>query len=303
MTNNKSWVKYKNGNYYVFLNTVDGTKIRMTVDESDEFFIPDRPESVDMKITDYCDMGCPWCHENSTPQGKHGDIDLAFIDTFPSYQEIAVGGGNVLSHPDLEKLLEKLSNKQCFASITVNQNHFIENFDYIRSLRERNLIYGIGVSLSDSTDNRLARLMNELPTSVLHCINGILTSDDVANLSGQGLKLLILGYKNIRRGAQFKTSKEKTVENNIQWLNDNLNNIFQSFNIVSFDNLALEQLNVKDKVSSDIWDKFYMGDDGQHTFYIDMVNEEYAISSTSLERYPIANKTVVEMFEHIRQLS
>lgn len=303
MNNKTKWVKYRNGNYYVILNVVDGTKIRMTIDEADEVFIADRPESVDMKITDYCDVGCPWCHENSTPQGKHGDIDLAFIDTFPPYQEIAVGGGNVLAHPRLEELLNKLAEKQCFASITVNQRHFVENFEYIKSLYEKKLVYGIGVSLSDSSDSRLIEMMKQLPTSVLHCINGILTPEDVANLSNHELKMLILGYKNIRRGEQFKLNKEDMVSRNIQWLDEHLKEVFEGFNIVSFDNLALEQLSVQNKVAPEIWERFYMGDDGQHTFYIDMVNEEYALSSTSLKRFEIGEKSVIEMFLHIRELS
>lgn len=47
----------QNGNYTLkFLS--DGTKIRYT--EEDEF-IPDRPESMDIKITNKCNMGCRYC--------------------------------------------------------------------------------------------------------------------------------------------------------------------------------------------------------------------------------------------------
>jgi hypothetical protein len=45
------------------------------------------------------------------------------------------------------------------------------------------------------------------------------------------------------------------------------------------------------------WDEFYMGDDGEYTFYIDAVSQTY--SKNSLEskekKYPISN-SVVEMF-------
>ena len=33
------------------------------------------------------------------------------------------------------------------------------------------------------------------------------------------------------------------------------------------------------------WKQFYMGDDGKFTMYIDTVNCEYAVSSTSTNRY------------------
>ena len=55
-----------------------------------------------------------------------------------------------------------------------------------------------------------------------------------------------------------------------------------TFKVVSFDNLALEQLNVKNILNKDKWNKLYMGDDGSYTMYIDAVTEEYAMSSTSL---------------------
>ena len=44
--------KYKNGNYYVRLFD-DGTKERFTLEDE---FIPSFPESIDLKITDYCDV-------------------------------------------------------------------------------------------------------------------------------------------------------------------------------------------------------------------------------------------------------
>lgn len=52
-------LKYTNGNYNVTLSLKDGTKIRET--EEDEF-IPSRPESIDIKITNKCDIGCLFCH-------------------------------------------------------------------------------------------------------------------------------------------------------------------------------------------------------------------------------------------------
>ncbi|MCK9470133.1 MAG: polymorphic toxin-type HINT domain-containing protein [Bacilli bacterium] len=49
--------KYKNGNYTVTLFS-DGTKIR----ENDlDHFRADFPESMDLKITNKCDMGCIFC--------------------------------------------------------------------------------------------------------------------------------------------------------------------------------------------------------------------------------------------------
>lgn len=53
--------QYINGNTLVTIYN-DGTKIR----EYNKDPQPEFPESIDLKITDYCDMGCPYCHESST---------------------------------------------------------------------------------------------------------------------------------------------------------------------------------------------------------------------------------------------
>jgi hypothetical protein len=42
-----------------------------------------------------------------------------------------------------------------------------------------------------------------------------------------------------------------------------------------------------------------MGDDGSATMYVDMVNREFAKSSTSTERHPLEDD-IVTMFEKIR---
>ena len=66
---------YMNGNYKVSIFD-DGTKIR----ENDlDFFEPNTVESMDIKITNKCDKGCPMCHEDSKPNGIHGDIQV-FIE-------------------------------------------------------------------------------------------------------------------------------------------------------------------------------------------------------------------------------
>lgn len=93
------WEIYQNGNYTVKINTENGTKIRETKEDG---FIPAYAENIDIKISDFCDMECEFCHEGSTRNGKHGDIlNQEFINTLHPYQEVALGGGDVTSHTDL----------------------------------------------------------------------------------------------------------------------------------------------------------------------------------------------------------
>ena len=268
---------YKNGNYATMIFD-DGTKVRKT---DDNVFIPDHAENMDIKITNYCDMGCPFCHEGSTLNGCHADIlNQKFIDTLHEYQEVAIGGGDATSHPDLIPFLRKLKDKKVITNMTVNQKHFDQKQELIKYLVDEKLIYGLGVSLVNPT-TEFIKMAKRYPNAVIHVINGILTEDDVAMLQNNNLKMLILGYKELRRGNEYLTKKYATVKYNQLWLYNNLDVLFTKFNTVSFDNLAIEQLEVKRLMSESEWEQFYMGDDGSSTFYIDMVNHQFARSSTA----------------------
>ena len=289
--------RYRNGNYVTIILS-DGTRIRET---NDDEFIPDHAENMDIKITNYCSMSCPFCHEGSSPNGKHGDImNEKFIDTLYEYQECAIGGGNVLEHPDLIPFLEKLKEKKVIANVTVNQIHFEKEQELIKKLVDEKLIYGLGVSLVNPTD-KFIKFMKQYPNAVIHTINGVLTESDVKVMENNNLKMLILGYKHLRRGNEYFEHERERIEANQKWLYENLNNITGKFKVVSFDNLAIEQLNVKRLLSDSEWNEFYQGDDGTSTYYIDMVERKFARSSTAPfnKRYDLLG-SVDEMFKVIK---
>ncbi len=285
--------KYKNGNYVTTIFS-DGTKIRQTKDDE---FKPSFAENCDIKITNCCDMNCPMCHENSTIDGLHGDIDMEFLNHLHPYTELAIGGGNALLHPQLIPFLEKLKKQKVIANITVNQKHFEEKQDLIKYLFENDLVKGIGVSLVNPTDDFIS-LIKQYPTAVIHTINGMLTKQQVEKLKDNNLKLLILGYKNFRRGTDYLASNENIISERQEYLYDNLEEMLKHFKLISFDNLALEQLCVRRLLSDEEWEQFYMGDDGTMTFYIDLVNKQFASSSISTKRYPITD-SIDDMFKTI----
>lgn len=280
---------YKNGNYKVAIFD-DGTKVRRT--EENEFKAS-FPECMDIKITNYCDMGCPYCHEDSNTEGKHGDILSAkFIDSLHPYTELAIGGGNPLSHPDLAEFLIKLKSKKIIANMTVNQTHFIKNKTKLKALVDLDLIKGLGISFIKPTEE-LIEALKEFPNAVLHVINGVVNYMDLKELFDNDFKILILGYKEFRRGKEFHSSEvecKKTI------IYDKLEEIVNRFKVVSFDNLALKQLDVKRLMTEEEWNEFYMGDDGKFTMYIDMVNEKFAQCSIAEERYDLLDD-IEDMFK------
>jgi hypothetical protein len=189
--------------------------------------------------------------------------------------------------------------------MTVNQIHFERHQDMIRELVNKGLIHGLGISLNNPTE-KFIELVKTYPNAVIHVINGILSPSDVGMLADNDLKILILGYKLLRRGVSHYVADHENIECLQYWLKENLEDMLNHFKVISFDNLAIEQLDVKNSLffgNEERWKTFYMGDDGTHTMYIDTVAGKYSKNScmSQKERYLIKNKTVIEMFNDIRQ--
>ena len=292
-----SFVRVKNGNYIMAIDLATGTKIRFNDLDN---LTPDYPESMDVKITNKCDMGCAFCHENSLPDGKHADImNAKFIETLLPYTELALGGGNPLEHPDLVPFLKKCRQYRLIPNMTVNQVHFMKNYSFIKKLIDDHLIFGLGISLTNPSEEGFIENVKSIPTAVIHIINGVQNIESIKKLYNQNLKVLILGYKDFRRGVEFHS---RAVEAMKEKYKRELPTILKSFKAVAFDNLALEQLNVKAIVDEKTWEEQFMGDEGQYTFYVDLVNKQFARNSTSPldQRYDLL-ADAKEMFDRIRK--
>lgn len=289
---------YKNGNYSVEIFD-NGTKIRET---NEDVFIASFPENIDVKITNYCDMNCPMCHEGSTTEGEHGDIlNAKFIDSLNPYTELALGGGNPLSHPDIVEFLIKCKNRRIITNMTVNQVHFMKNIELIDKLMRSRLIHGLGVSLTNAYDKEFVDTIKRYPNIVIHIISGMVTRDELKQLYNNNFKILILGYKQFRRGIENYDKNSLTIESHKNDLYNDLAELTNYFKVISFDNLAIEQLKVKRIMSEEYWNSFYMGDDGKYTMYIDLVKNKFAKNSISKDRFDLLDD-IKDIFEVVLKL-
>ncbi len=286
--------EYENGNYNVKIFD-NGTKIRETTQDS---FIATFPESIDINITDKCDNNCPFCYAGATIDGKHGDIlNVNFINTLKPFTEIAING-NDLSHPDLITFLEKIKRQKVITNMTVNQTHFEKYYGLIFLLIKEKLIKGLGVSLNNPT-KEFIKLISVMPNTVIHVVNGIVTLEQLQKLYDKNLKILILGYKKISRGKDYYLIEQTKVKYNQMILYKTIKDIIPYFQVISFDNLALKQLNVKRLMSKKQWNEFYMGNDGDFTMYIDIPKNYFAKSSVCDIQYDLL-EDIQEMFNIIR---
>ena len=274
--------KYRNGNYNVAIFD-DGTKIRYN---DLDCLIPEFPESMDMKISNYCPFNCPMCHEKSSEDGEYGKIlHHPFIKILHSGTELALGGGAVTYHPDLIPFLEELKEQGVLPSITINQREWEETkIDY---LINNQLIYGLGVSFTNVDDEVWDKILS-YPNAVVHLIAGYHSRDIFEYFANKGAKILILGYKNWGRGEDYFKNYSNQIMVRMRELKEILPTLFTRCKVVSFDNLSIKQLDIRTVIGEEKWKEFYMGDDGQYTMYVDMVKQECAKSSTSPDRFPLS---------------
>jgi hypothetical protein len=288
---------YKNGNALVKIDLENGTKERMT--KADEFNLS-FPETIDLNIGTRCDGHCPYCYINASENGVDADLsNVPFIGSLHPYTEVAINGNSV-DHPQLIQFLEELKKRRIIANITVNQIHFERKIGVIKDLADRGLVKGIGISLRRPTPGFI-RLVQEFPNAVIHTIVGILTPEDISMLMDKDLKILILGYKDLGRGVDYKTNNLNDWKTNKDCLYEVLPELIDKCNVVSFDNLAINQLNVRRLLTDEQWEEFYMGDEGTASMYIDLVTQKFGVSSlcSEDEMFSMTND-VKEMFNKIK---
>lgn len=280
---------YRNGNT---LGAIcgDGAKYRYTPEGEEprsEF-----PESLDLKITDYCEENCPMCHENAGLNGCHGNLNHPLLDSIQPYTELAIGGGNPMSHSGLYDFLQRMKQQKVICNITVHWNQFNRHKETLRQWQQEGLIHGIGVSIHQPAED--TALLESFPHLVVHTIAGVADPETYRSLADEDLNLLILGYKDCGRGIAYYAA-HKEVERKLRWVRDHVIDLSVHFRSVCFDDLSVKQLGLKDKLTEQAWNQFYMGGDGEFTMYLDLVKKEYAASSVS-ERKEIFTDDIRTLF-------
>ena len=293
---------YVNGNYMVSSDFFGNTR-RFSTLRIGEDFMPDFPDSVDLKITNKCSNNCPYCHESSNISGKSFNYEdtKKMLEGLPNKEiEIAIGGGNIFEcFDDFKKLLFFCVRSRNFytrATFNVRDLLDIDKYDKVGELVRDNYLGALGVSIE--TWEQFIKFKEVFLQSniffrsnrlVFHIVIGIFPLDRLKDfikyceISGFGV--LILGFKTFGRGINFK------LKNSIDdWKKELSKLLFneriikdenEHFLLIGFDNLAIDQISLKDMILKSEWDKYYLGQDFSHTMYIDAVDKYYAPTSRS----------------------
>lgn len=272
---------YRNGTYLVKLDN-SGTK-----EFIGEVFEPDFPDSIDVKITNNCNYGCPFCHESSVPGGKNCDTEklLEKLGQLPSGIELALGGGNVLLHPDI-KLITKELSKKFIVNITLSEKDYIneESKKIMKDIHQN--INAVGKSITNNYFKRETLNFFDIDfstiikTEVIHTIIGVISPEEFEYICECNPRVLLLGFKQFGRGEKMTIDKLDEWKKIVRKIKYQMNTKYKNLTL-SFDNLALEQLDLKSAFLEKDWNRFYLGDEFTHSMYLDAVNGEYAPTSRS----------------------
>lgn len=292
--------EYQNGENFVSIHK-DGTKIRK-INGKSSF-----PDHCDVKITNHC-TGAPcaaYCHEMSNGAGKHGDLQL-LLDMWsdmPRGCEIAIGGGNPLDHPELINYLRENKKRGHISNLTINQYHLDSHKEIIENICREDLVYGLGLSTRNLDDLFIESLSLPHHNLVHHLILGVHSWEDFLKVMDMYTpnKVLLLGYKSWGNGDKYKGKTFGAIDDKIKNWKTKIPQLLKTPGTISFDNLAIKQLGLKNYFAPEKWEQFYCGDDGEHSMYVDVVKAEFAISSTSPERFPIENRKLKDCFDIVRK--
>ena len=274
-------MKYTNGNASVWLDLRDGTRIIEYPDN--EPLTLETPLNIDIRVSTQCPYGyntvtqkstCVFCHESAIVNGQechYGVLQQVLIDAnLPRGTEIALGVNEVTR--DLIQFVKNLWKLGLVVNITMNERYILQYGD--TGLKQMlPYVFGLGISYRSLQGClSLPDWIAEYPHTVIHVINGIDDFDDVKELGIKYRKLLVLGEKDFgfnRGKVNLNTEQHKQWKSNIMQLT-------KIFDIVSFDNLGLQQLEIRGKITDEEYKSFYQG---EHSMYINAVEQYFAPSS------------------------
>lgn len=193
-------------NALVLFNRKDGTKIRLAVGPYKK---ASRPELVDIKISDWCDMGCEFCYQASTLNGRHASMDnMSVIATRlgkAGVFEVALGGGETTGHPEFVPILQMFRDEGIIPNFTTKKpvvvrklwpqiGHLIGGFAY--SAENTGQIY--------AAHNQFQKGGIPKDKVALHYVMGLGDRDHFKSYLMAawvcGYRVTLLGYKTVGRG-------------------------------------------------------------------------------------------------------
>jgi hypothetical protein len=258
------------------------------------------PLLVDLKITDYCATGCTFCYQSSTKQGKPADFEkikgtldaLAKLKVF----EVAIGGGNPVSHPKFIEILEYARSLGIVPNFSTRDLSFFRDKAALKRIATACGSFAFSVNPDVNLEklardikgfNKLrqydeARLMN---LQVFIGPGGFNTDSQLLPILAvareHNCSVTILGFKEVGRGLNVALTEEQQNEAKYPW------GLTKTLMALEADgrcpNIGIDTVLAKEISPSflkyGISNKLFVVDEGKSSCYIDAVTETIARSS------------------------
>jgi hypothetical protein len=266
---------------WVLFNKYNGTKIRISqsndlLDLQQPILKPYVPELVDLKITHYCDKNCCFCYQDSIVNGQHAQLFYIakIIDLFQELGvfEIALGGGDIMQHPDLVDIIQYANEKNIVVNLTIRSFEIIKYNAIIKFLKS--ITGGIACSITNS-DELSEKIVKHVS---IHYILGLNEIEDFKKLIDKcnsynfESHIVLLAYKQLGRATQPSKNYDGWID------------IAQTLQhgSISIDTEIAKKYQ-KELNNSGISHKLYDISDGIYSKYIDAVEMTIAPSSFDKE--------------------
>lgn len=278
----------------------------------DDFVKPmlkyEAPLLVDLKITDFCTTNCSFCYQSSTKKGKHASFESIkeCLDVLSSLKvfEVAIGGGNPVSHPNFVEILEYAKSKGITPNFSTRDVSFLDN----KEMSDRILRSCGNFAFSVDPNSDMAKLEEMLKKVAVSSTKHEYSPGRFMNFqafigpggfdSGESLEPLMelafnqyrtvtfLGYKNVGRA---KTQSKNPTEgdayagcgNYAHFLPEFLKKLIVSDTCpkVGIDTVLVKELQYSLKNLLNVSDYLFSVEEGKGSCYIDLVKKIIAPSS------------------------
>jgi MoaA/NifB/PqqE/SkfB family radical SAM enzyme len=294
----------KDGDYqWTLFDKKYGYKVRLKLNDTiSPLLRPSTPELLDVSITDKCLSNCNFCYRGSNIDGKFAEFSSIkkVIDAAQNLKvmEIVFGGGEPTLHPDFSKILEYTKNSGICANFTTNTTEWMNNNEIMLNILKNTSALTISVhSLEDLkakesavkrakdilTKHRQEYLLeaydalDALYSVTYQIVVDLLPEEELENIlkysRGSRIGLSMVGFKNTGRAKNIKCQKHENLKNIIEATFD----YRSGYNYFSVDTCFLKEYpEFMQELTCNIRE-------GWESYFIDVTNEYFSISSFSPE--------------------
>lgn len=204
----------------VYFNPANGDKLHFFHEDTDfSTYIASAPELVDIKLTDWCDLACKFCYQDSTKKGQHAPyqainrilMDLSAAGVF----EVALGGGEPMAHPEFSIILQRCKELGIVPNFTTRNYEALATERFAEFAKQCGSI-GVSIATPDDVaalmaiEDKITVYRDKLTLQVAmgaqsHAdFQSMLTMlEETDKFSG----LIMLGYKDVGRGHRAKGNR------------------------------------------------------------------------------------------------